>query len=147
MPNIAGASTGIERAFGAWRSRQVTTRPLAAEMVYDPENQAEDHAKQDAGNKRKRDGPASTAPIQIAGEAAKRDIKAVEAENDHANYNEYQTKEDEDAAKIGHKAGQLAFASMVAASRRRSEGWQGLVRMPMGWASLSDCSRTLWRLE
>ena len=59
---------------------------LVAEVVDDPEKQAEENAKQKAGDQRKRDGPASSVPVEVTWKTAKRDIEAVEAKHDYAGY-------------------------------------------------------------
>lgn len=78
---------------------------LAAEVVYEPEKKAEDHAKQETGDQGKRDGPAATAPIEVSGEATQWNVEAVEAEHNQPRDDEEKTKKDKDAANIRHEAG------------------------------------------
>ena len=59
---------------------------LAAEVVDDPEKQAEENAKQKAGNQGKREGPAPSAPVDVTWKTAKRNIEAVEAKHDYAGH-------------------------------------------------------------
>ena len=120
---------------------------LAAEVVDHPEKEAEQDTQDQAGNDGKRYRPAAAAPVEIAGETAERNVQAIEAKHDETGNQEQKSEEDKNAAKIKHGADQLAAASTVAASRSSSEGWQGLVRMLTGRASLSDCSRMPLRLE
>jgi hypothetical protein len=75
---------------------------LAAEVVDDPEQKAEEDAEQQTGDEREGDRPAAAAPGEVAGEAAQRNIEAVKAEHDQPRNDEEKTKEDKDAAKVGH---------------------------------------------
>jgi hypothetical protein len=76
---------------------------LAAEVVYDPEKQAEKDAKQKAGDDGEGDRPAASAPVEVAGKAAERDVEAIEAEDDESRHDEQEAKEDQDAAKVRHR--------------------------------------------
>jgi hypothetical protein len=75
---------------------------LAAEVVYGPEQKAEEDAEQQAGDDGEGDRPAATAPVEVAGETAKREIEAVKAENYQPRHDEEKPKEDKDATKVRH---------------------------------------------
>jgi hypothetical protein len=72
------------------------------EVVYNPKQQAEEDAKQEAGDKRKGDRPAAATPVEVTREAAQRDIEAVEAENHQPRHDEEKSKEDQDTAEVRH---------------------------------------------
>jgi hypothetical protein len=113
----------------------------------DPEEQAEDDAEEDRGGEGKGDGPASASPGEVAGEAPEGEMEAGEGEHDQTGDYEQSAEKDESSTEVGHTWGYEAGARMAVASRRRSVGWQGLVRMPRGRLSWVDCSRTPARLE
>ena len=117
-----------------------------------PKDKAKDCAEQDGGGEGEGDGPATASPVEIAGEVAEGQMQAAETDNDQAGKEQQTAEEDQDSAEIIHfnpprEERIQALASMAAASRRRSSGLHGLVRIPMGRLSLLACSRTLGRLE
>jgi hypothetical protein len=71
---------------------------LAAEAADDPEEQAEDDAEQDRGGEGKGDRPSASAPGEVAGESAERQVETAKAKYRHADGDEKYPEDDERAA-------------------------------------------------
>jgi hypothetical protein len=77
---------------------------LAAEAANGPEKQAQYNTDEDRSRQRKGDRPTTSAPIEIAGKTAEREMEAAETENHGTQQYQEETKKNKGAAKIMHTA-------------------------------------------
>jgi hypothetical protein len=80
-----------------------TSKKLAAEVVDDPEDEAEDDADKERGHQGDGDAPVAASPGEIAGEAPQRDVEASEDDNDETDGNQKNAEGDQDASEIRHQ--------------------------------------------
>jgi hypothetical protein len=77
---------------------------LAPDAADRPEKDAEQHADKDRRRQRKGDGPSTSAPVEVAGKTAERQMKAVEPQNYNPDNYQKETKKNKDAAEVRHTA-------------------------------------------
>jgi hypothetical protein len=72
-------------------------------VIDDPEEQAQQNAEHETGNQGKGDRPSPSPPVEVAGESAQRNVKAVKTKHDKPRHDEEDSKEDQDAAEVRHE--------------------------------------------
>jgi hypothetical protein len=77
---------------------------LAPDAADRPQKDAQQYADENRSCQREGDRPSLSAPVEVAGKAAERQMKAVEPQNYNPDNYQKETKKNKDAAEVRHTA-------------------------------------------